>query len=321
MEKQIEEWYFLDILSQKITPQDLLRKININSAKEKFSTNNAQFLSIDTRFFPNIESFIISSFINLEENIDGWLIHSENYQALLTLTKKFKGKIDAIYIDPPYNADSTEISYENTYKHSSWLSLIENRASQSKPLLAKNSVFVCAIDEVEQESLGNLFSTIFWDRQKTCVVVIHNATGQQGNNFSSTHEYAYFLYPLNGNYIGLENREDNPDIRPLRNVSKGAHLRTDAANCFYPILIKEKEIIGFGNVCDDDFHPEGKNVLRTDGVIEVYPIDNNGIERKWVFARQSVESIIDELTPKFDDTKNEWDITACCTDFNYGVIF
>ncbi|HCU56889.1 MAG TPA: hypothetical protein DF984_01430 [Anaerolineaceae bacterium] len=247
MEKQIEEWYFLDILSQKITPQDLLRKININSAKEKFSTNNAQFLSIDTRFFPNIESFIISSFINLEENIDGWLIHSENYQALLTLTKKFKGKIDAIYIDPPYNADSTEISYENTYKHSSWLSLIENRASQSKPLLAKNSVFVCAIDEVEQESLGNLFSTIFWDRQKTCVVVIHNATGQQGNNFSSTHEYAYFLYPLNGNYIGLENREDNPDIRPLRNVSKGAHLRTDAANCFYPILIKEKEIIGFRN--------------------------------------------------------------------------
>src|SRR5690606_34914276 len=101
---------------------------------------------------------------------------------------------------------------------------------------------------------------VFPEKEKTCVTVVHNPTGQQGANFSSTNEYAYFLYPRGGSFIGLQDRTDSPDVRPLRNVSKGAHLRRDAANCFYPIYVKNGKIVGFGDVCDNDYHPEGANV-------------------------------------------------------------
>jgi adenine-specific DNA-methyltransferase len=79
---------------------------------------------------------------------------------------------------------------------------------------------VIAIDEVEQVRLGSLLSMVFPEREKTCVTVVHNPTGQQGSNFSYTHEFAYFLYPSGGSFIGLQNRRHDPDIRPLRNVSK-----------------------------------------------------------------------------------------------------
>ena len=138
---------------------------------------------------------------------------------------------------------------------------------------------------------------------------------------SSTHEYAYFLYPINGQSIGLQERADNPDIRPLRDVSKGAHLRTDAANCFYPILVFNGEIIDFGEVCPDDFHPAGINVAREDGIVEVYPIDPSGTERKWVFARQSVEDIKAELFAKQDAETGEWDIIREKTFFNYKTVW
>ena len=119
----------------------------------------------------------------------------------------------------------------------------------------------------------------------------------------------------------MQNRKDNPDIRPLRNVSKGSHLRTDAANCFFPIFIKGKNIIGFGEVCPDEFHPTGINQKRKDGIIEVYPIDPQGTERKWVFARDTVESILEELEPVYDKDKGTWDIIRTKEKFNYKTVW
>lgn len=257
----------------------------------------------------------------LEAQCDGLLIHGENFQALTLLQPAYRGKVECVYIDPPFNAQSSEILYKNSFKHSSWLSLIENRLSLSKGLLASNSVYIIAIDEVEQEKLGMLLTHVFPEREKSCITVVHNATGQQGANFSYTHEFAYFLYPSGGSFIGLKDRKDNPDVRPLRNVSKGAHLRADAANCFYPIYVKDGKIIGFGDVCDDDYHPAGVNLEREDGIIEVYPIDPQGVERKWVFARQTVESILDELEARLNELTGKWDIIRTKRHFNYKTVW
>lgn len=93
--------------------------------------------------------------------------------------------------------------------------------------------------------------------------------------------------------------EDRPesewDTRTFRDNSGNSNLRTDAANCFYPIFVKDNKIVGFGDVCDDNFHPTGRNVNQSEGIVAVYPIDNNMVEKKWVFERGTVESIIDEL--------------------------
>jgi len=317
MEAQIKEWIELGMVENGFDPKNLKEK---DLAGEMLH-RKYRFLPLDTRYFSDLELSIIALFEDLDQSLDGWLIHSENYQGIKNIISKHHQKIDLVYIDPPYNAESTEIIYENTYKHSSWLSLMENRITLSKPLMSKKCVYVCAIDEIEQEVLGLLFNSTFPNWNKSCITIVHNATGQQGQNFSTTHEYAYFIFPKNGRFIGLENRSSRPDVRPLRNVSKGSHLRTDAANCFYPIFIKDGEIIGFGDVCDDKFHPNSINIQREDGVIEVYPIDPEGVERKWVFAKDTVENIIDELEAKFDKKRKIWDIIRTKKKFNYKSVW
>ncbi len=256
------------------------------------------------------------------------LIEGDNYHALSVLNYTHKRKIDVIYIDPPYNTGAKDWKYNNdyvdindVYRHSKWLSMMNNRLKQAKKLLTKEGVLVCAIDENEQAHLGVLLEELFHGYEIHCITIIHNPGGVQGKNFSYNHEYAYFIFPKGLKKIGLQNRKENPDIRSLRDVSTGNHLRVDAKNCFYPILVKGEKIIGFGDVCPDDFHPKSANLLREDGVMEIYPIDTNGNERKWVFARQSVDSIKNELSVKYNKQRKIYDVIREKTHFTYKTVW
>ena len=256
------------------------------------------------------------------------LIEGDNYHALSVLNYTHEKSVDVIYIDPPYNTGAKDWKYNNNfvdendaYRHSKWLSFMNNRLKIAKYLLKPTGVLVCAIDKNEQERLGLLLDNIFPSYKKTCVTIIHNPGGTQSDNFSYSHEYAYFIYPSIGRFINLQQRDEDPDIRPLRDVSTGEHLRKDAQNCFYPIYVKEGKIIGFGDVCDDSFHPNSANVERHDGILEIYPIDSKGNERKWVFARQNVESIKDELFIEFNERRKIWDVIRNKTMFNYKTVW
>ncbi len=260
--------------------------------------------------------------------ITNLLIEGDNYHALSVLNYTHRHKIDVIYIDPPYNTGATDWRYNNDYvdendsfRHSKWLSMMNNRLRIAKNLLTEDGILICAIDHNEQETLGLLLAEIFPTKEKVCVTIIHNPGGIQGSNFSYSHENAYFLHPKKPNSIALEDREHNPDIRPLRDVSTGNHLRVDAKNCFYPILVKEGLVVGFGDVSPDDFHPESANIEKENGIIEIYPIDPSGNERKWVFARQSVEKIKDELSVEWSDRRKIWDIVRKKTKFNYKTVW
>ena len=263
-----------------------------------------------------------------KNGINHIFIEGDNFHALSVLNYTHKKKIDIIYIDPPYNTGNKSWKYNNKYvdsndsfRHSKWLSFMNHRLLLAKNLLKDTGILICTIDENEQAVLGMLLQKIFANKEIVCVTIIHNPGGIQSNNFSFCHEYAYFIYPKGGRFIALQNRDENPDIRTLRDVSKGNHLRENAKNCFYPILIKDKKIIGFGDVCDTSFHPNSPNIIREDGIIEIYPIDAKGNERKWVFARQSVESIKDELVPKLNKRRQVWDIIRTKTDFNYKTVW
>ena len=280
-------------------------------------------LVLDTRYFDaDFTDRLLASFDDLDGMTDGLLIHGDNWQALNLLRKKYAEEVKCIYIDPPYNTSASEIIYKNGYKHSSWLSLMENRISISADLMRDSAVLTIAIDENEMERLSFLLDRLFPLHSKTCVSVVHNPGGIQGDNFSYNNEFAYFVYPAaKGRYIGMQKRDDNPDVRPLRDVSTGEHLRTDAANCFYPIYVKEAKVIGFGDVCEDAFHPSEVNVDAGNGVLAVYPIDAQGNERKWVFSRQNVEGIKDELTVEWNNSRKIWDIIRRKTRFNYKTVW
>ena len=276
-------------------------------------------LVLDTAFFSaEFKEHLIDSIDNLDDNLDGLLIHSENFQALNLLQERYKEQVKCIYIDPPYNAQSSEILYKNNFKHSSWLSLMENRLTVANPWLMDKSVMTIAVDEVEQIRLGELIKILYPSKECTAITVVHNPSGQQGDNFSFTNEYAYFVYNNIKNVIGKETRDDSgTDVRTFRDNSGNNNLRTDAANCFYPIYINGEQIIGFGDVCLNEYHPSSRNIAQENSTIAVYPIDNNGVEKKWVFARDTVETIFDELWVKYDQYRKEYDIMRSKSVFRY----
>lgn len=231
------------------------------------------------------------------------LIEGDNFHALSVLNYTHKGKIDIIYIDPPYNTGAKDWKYNNDYvdsndmfRHSKWVSMMNNRLKLAKKLLKKDGVLICAIDDNENATLGLLLQEIFPDKEIVGVVIIHNPAGIQGKNFSYTHEFAYFVYPKKGSFIGTTAR-DKDLVSPLRDWG-GTSARKLAKTCFYPIIVKNNEIVGFGDVCSIDYHPQQSNILQKDGSVYIYPIDKNGEEKKWVFSKKSSEENKDQLFVK-----------------------
>lgn len=245
-----------------------------------------------------------------------FLIEGDNLQSLYLLEKTHFGKIDCIYIDPPYNTGAKTWKYNNdyvdkkdTYRHSKWLSMMSVRMSIAKKLLKEDGVFICAIDENELATTLLLIEDVFGENYKSdCITVVHNPRGIQGDNFSYINEYAIFTYRKGLKAITTrELSEEEIDWSPLRNWGDESE-RHDAANCFYPIYVKDGKIVGFGDdvTSDDSFHPNKNEYDKETDTYAVYPIDVEGVERKWRYARQSVESIIDLLRVKQSD--DEYDI-------------
>lgn len=102
-----------------------------------------EFLPIDTKYFTEFKEEIESLFS--EDEFDGLLIKSENYQALNTIQPRFKGKVDLIYIDPPFNTGD-DFAYIDRFQDSTWLSLMENRLEIAKEILSKKGSFFLHLD-------------------------------------------------------------------------------------------------------------------------------------------------------------------------------
>jgi adenine-specific DNA-methyltransferase len=254
------------------------------------------------------------------------LIEGDNYHALTCLNYTHKGKVDVIYIDPPYNTGAKDWKYNNNYvdsndvwRHSKWINFMNNRLLLARKLLSDNGVLICAIDENEQAALGLLLEGIFPKHRIDCITIIHNPGGIQGKNFSYCHEYAYFVYPDNGReYIGKIQRNDT-GATPLRDWGGEESKRETARNCFYPIFVKDMEIIDIGAVCDERFHPESANELLDNGLVAVYPIDNQGVERKWRNSRETIEDILDEL--RCDNVDGVLSIRRYKTAYRYKTVW
>lgn len=242
------------------------------------------------------------------------LIEGDNYHSLSVLNYTHKGKIDVIYIDPPYNTGAKDWKYNNDYvdindqwRHSKWLSMMSKRLLLAKKLLRNDGVLICTIDDNEFHHLGCLLEDIFSGWEMHCITIVHNPRGVQGNNFSYTHEYAYFVFKKGLEIIGPRKlKEDEIYWSNLRNWG-GESLRTDARNCFYPIIVKNNKIMAFGDVPKDDLHPK-KQTEEKNGLYYVWPIDKKGIERKWRYARKSVDSVKNLLIVKKSNDRIEIEI-------------
>ena len=127
---QIKEWKKLGIVDDDFEEDTIL----ITKGGTNILNDRCETLPVDTKHFKDIELRILQLFDNIDMQLDGLLIHSENYQALNTILNKFKGRIQTIYIDPPFNTGSDFI-YEDKFQDSSWLTLMDNRLDLGKRFL------------------------------------------------------------------------------------------------------------------------------------------------------------------------------------------
>ena len=104
----------------------------------------SKHLPIDTKYFKDLEPEILELFDDLDNSLDGWLIKSENWQALNTILPKFKERIQTIYIDPPFNKEQeADYFYSVKYKDATWITMLENRIRLARDLLKDTgSIFV-----------------------------------------------------------------------------------------------------------------------------------------------------------------------------------
>jgi len=140
MPAQIAEWQELGIVNEAFQAADMFE----TDLTGRHLTPKYAHLPIDTKYFKDLELPILAGFEHLDQALDGWLIKSENYQALNTILPKFKGMVQTIYIDPPFNLDSSDqFMYRTNYKDANWATLLENRLRIAKDWLnEKGSIFV-----------------------------------------------------------------------------------------------------------------------------------------------------------------------------------
>lgn len=262
------------------------------------------------------------------DSTENLYIEGDNLEVLKLLQETYLHRVKMIYIDPPYNTGFNLIYHNDFHQstkdylsnsgqqdeygnalisntetngrfHTDWLNMMYPRLRLSKDLLTADGVLCCAIDENEFATLSLMLKEIFGESsyEHAYVSVVHNPRGQQGSNFSYVNEYLIFVYPSDNKKYLADFPKDTVDARNLRDSGSESD-RTDARNCFYPFIVKDGEIIDIGTVPENSFHPLSANVIRNDGAMEVWPMNDDGDEKKWRYARQSVEKILPQLEAK-----------------------
>lgn len=238
------------------------------------------------------------------------LIEADNFHALQLLEYMYAGKVDCIYIDPPYNKeDSKDWKYNcnyvdgnDMYRHSKWLSMMERRLKLAKKLLnPKDSVLIVTIDELEYLHLGMLLEQLFPNAKTQMISSVINPSGvARGQEFYRTDEYIYILrfgdcapcrLALSDEWITAKSTgKDKARWRPIRR--QGSHdTRGDAPNQFYPIYLDQtgKRIIGTGRSLDKN--ESSDDVETPPGCIAIWPIKTDGTDGCWQISQSSIEDL------------------------------
>ena len=232
------------------------------------------------------------------------LIEGDNLEALATLAYTHEGKIDVIYIDPPYNTGNKDFIYndsyvdkEDSYRHSKWLSFMSRRLKIAKKLLSDRGVIFISIDDNEQAQLKMICDEIFNEANFVGNIIWEKADSPRmdAKIISSRHDFIVSYaknigtLPINkiksseipSHYNKIDSKGRKYYLKPLRYMGN-ADSREDRPNMFFPIIA-----------------PDGE---------KVYPKRADGSDGRWRWSLDKVTKEFDKI--EFIKTKNGWSVNT-----------
>lgn len=259
------------------------------------------------------------------------VINGENFHVLEALTFTHRGKIDAIYIDPPYNTGAQDWKYNNNYveledlyRHSKWLAMMERRLHVAKTLLNPNdSVLIVTVDEKEYLRLGLLLEQMFPEAEQQMVTIVINPNGvARGKELARVEEYAFFLFfGEAGPSLVVDSLLDTESLSGNKRTSvrwewllRGGNnsRREDRPNLFFPIFIdpKTRTIAEVGETIP--LEVDRATVPDKPGLVTVWPIRaGRDEEATWQKSPASLRKLVSEGFARvgaYDEKKDRWSI-------------
>ena len=307
-EAQRKEWvklFAIDEIKGDLHSRKYSKPLTVKFLKESL------FLVLDTGFFDEeFKERLIASVDDFDEQCDGLLIHSENFQALNLLQERYREQVKCIYIDPPYNTSASEIIYKNSYKSSSWLSYVENRLNLSKPLMTIDGMKCVTIDDFEFHKLRELMAIIFGEENIAGVVSIKNNPSGRSTvkGFSIAHEYGIFAFASEQSRIGMLPRTKEQLSQYGESDQYGSYqwrsfLRSGGANdvrsarpkLHYPLFVSKDGHITSPDLNWDDQKQRWQIInLYTAEQQIIYPV-SNGTEYTWRLGVDTLKKRINDI--------------------------
>ncbi|MCA9273787.1 MAG: hypothetical protein KDA31_12175 [Phycisphaerales bacterium] len=240
------------------------------------------------------------------------VINGENYHALKALTWTHRGKVDAIYIDPPYNTGAKDWKYNNDYvegddlyRHSKWLAMMERRIRLAKELLnPADSVMIVTIDEKEYLRLGLLLEQVLPEARIQMVsTLINPAGGARAGSFGRNDEYVFFAMfgeaapqrvRMPREWAPEGGRTHTGKLRwdLLRRSGQNNAARHDRPALFYPIYIDPDgpRIAAIGDALPEGVHTAPDKP----GLVTLLPIRKDGSEGNWQAQPSTLQKRIEQ---------------------------
>ncbi len=221
-DRQREEWVRLFAINE-ITGDMATRGYSEPLEVEFLRANPC--LVVDTSLFDSaFTECLLASIEDLDQSMDGLLLQSDNFQALILLRERYSARVGCAYIDPPYNTelDRTQgnFLYKDSYEHASWLAMMYDRLRAIRPLLAQDGTFFSSIDDNEVQNLRHVADSLFGIANFIGVIVWKSRDSVSSDHLISMNHNYHVAYAANreesafGGFRINEGDYSNPDADP-----------------------------------------------------------------------------------------------------------
>jgi len=312
--EQVKEWKELGIINDDFDKNKIIQK----AVTGKELNKKYQFLPIDTKYFKDLEIEILSLFDDLDNQLDGWLIKSENYQALNTILPKFKEKVQTIYIDPPFNKEQdADYLYNVKFKDSTWITLLENRLKLARDLLKDTGSIFVRCDYNGNMYVRLLMNEIFGEENFRNSIILKRYTGLPKTGgvkleedceylmyFSKNQEKVFFrqlLKKIEPKWMNLSSRpSSNKENKPL--IING--------KAFYPPkfqrwALSQETVINLLEEGRAKIENDTIKILIDKAIIGTNWTDIPGYSAGWNFRTENSEILLKRV---IESTSNEGDL-------------